>query len=276
MEIFSNSSAQVVMISTTVLLIVLMVTLAIRERRISKARFLEGLIWLQKLRNILSLVQQHRGLSNGYVCGDHSLSLRILPLQTQINLQRMALSNHGTWIANNPDWAAIQEHWQRLSTGFEKLDSNNNLEQHSKLISSILYLIDDCAEQHQLYEVKDQDQRSIRYLWQDLLVTAENVGQARAIGTGVAATGRCTSVNRIRLSYLHQAISNVSQQNHDVRNAALNNLLDLLTQKVIVDSPSVSANDYFDVATLALEEVLVRFDETLAELKQLIASKSFI
>lgn len=276
MEIFTNSSAQVVMITTAVLIIVLLISLTIRDRRISKNRFIEGLIWLQKLRQILSLIQQHRGLSNGYVCGDHNLATRIHPLQSKINLQAMTLSKHGPWISQNPDWEAIQEHWQRLSTGFDKLNSSNNLAQHSKLISSILYLIDDCAEQHQLYEVKDQDQRSIRYLWQDLLVTAENVGQARAIGTGVAATGHCTSVNRIRLSYLHQAIENVSQQNQDINNAALKELLDLLSQKIIVDNPSINANDYFDAATLALEEVLVRFDETLAELKLVIASKSII
>lgn len=227
----------------------------------------QGLAWLQAFRQLLSLIQQHRGTTNGFLCGDQELKKRIQPLQSSINHKITELEKLGGWIDSSESWRSIEDHWQRLSNNYNNLTSANNFEQHTKLILNLLYLIDDCAEQHYLYEIKDTQQRSIRYLWQKLLVTSENIGQARALGTGVAAAGLCSSVDRIRLSYLHQAIKGVVDKQSVSKSEAVTHLLDFIEKNVMIESPTVSANDYFEVATQALEEVLSSFDVKLQEQK---------
>ncbi|GAA5214652.1 hypothetical protein ACFSJ3_05365 [Corallincola platygyrae] len=262
-----------VALAALTVLVVVISFLHLRAKHAAELRLTEGLDWLHRFRQLLTLVQQHRGLSNGYLCGDVDLLRRINPLQSKINQSSRALSQGGNWLAGNENWSGIESHWHRLACGFKSQTPANNLEQHNKLITSILYLIDDCAEQHRLYEMKDSNKRSIRYLWQELLVTAENIGQARAIGTGVAAAGACSSVDRIRLGYLHQAIDAFTGKDVDVQSgyrsgkSSVTALLKLLKTEVIVDKPAVSANAYFDAATLALEEVLKQFDDTLMEVK---------
>jgi hypothetical protein len=268
MAIELNLSTVSVLLISIFALLTFIIYWELCHRQRSKQRLVSGLIWLKHFRSLMILVQQHRGLSNGYLCGDQSLQSRIQPLQSKINQAIHQLEQGGDWLANNPDWPNIKHHWGRLSEGFKYLTPSNSLEQHTKLIMNVLYLIDDCAEQHRLYEMKDKQQRSIRYLWQTLLVTIENIGQARAVGTGVAAAGVCNSVDRIRLSYLHQAIDGVQVETSD-RSAsnAVTQLLNVLEQRVNIDNPAVSANEYFDIATLALEEVLQHFDNALHELE---------
>ena len=257
-----------VLLGSLLSLVILLKLIHVRFKKNNQKRLALGLSWLHEFRLLLTVIQQHRGLSNGYLCGDHALLDRITPLQVNINQQNRQLITACSWLQNNPNWQGIDSHWQRLSAGFKQLSSENNLEQHNKLITNLLYLIDDCAEQHRLYEIKDDQQRSIRYLWQELLVTAENIGQARALGTGVAASGSCSSVERIRLSYLHQAI-NSTPNPEPKTDAAINDLLELIRTKIIVDKPSVNAKFYFDAATVALETVLQQFDAKLEDQKSM-------
>lgn len=257
-----------VLLGSLLTLLISLTLLHVQFKKRNQKRLALGLSWLHEFRLLLTVVQQHRGLTNGYLCGDIALLERITPLQVNINQQNKQLITACSWLQDNPNWQGIESHWQRLSAGFKQLSSINNLEQHNKLITNLLYLIDDCAEQHRLYEIKDEQQRSIRYLWQELLVTAENIGQARALGTGVAASGACSSVERIRLSYLHQAIKNVPYPEPKT-DAAIKDLLELIQTKIIVDQPSVSAKYYFDAATVALETVFQQFDSRLENQKNM-------
>ncbi|MGX9416223.1 hypothetical protein ACWU4D_02615 [Vibrio sp. WJH972] len=256
-------SALLSLMISSISLISIMIFIRYRNTKESSRRRKEGIKWLKQFRLLLALVQQHRGLSNGLICGDKELLHRLTPLSQSINQLRDQLIVQGSWLSDNDRWSGIDSHWQRLSVNFETLSAKNNFDQHCKLITNILYLIDDVAEEYRLYEVKDKQEQSIRYLWQDLLVTAENIGQARALGTGVAAAGICTSVDRIRLSYLHQSITNVVKHSSDKK--AVVELLQVIEQKIIIDVPTVNAKSYFDSATVALESVLSEFDAILEE-----------
>ncbi|TCI01892.1 hypothetical protein EZV61_16640 [Corallincola luteus] len=259
----------VVTLVTALLFLVLVISwVHLRNKQVMTERVSTGLAWLKSFRQLLTLIQQHRGLTNGYLCGDSGLNKRILPLQGKTTRLIRQLQLSDSWLADNPEWQGIERHWQRLSTGFNNQTSANNLEQHNKLITNLLYLVDDCGEAHRLYELKDQQGRSIRYLWQSLLVTAEHIGQARAIGTGVAASGQCDSVDRIRLAYLQKAIADFVAVERAMNKTALSNLLQVLAQEVITDRPTVSANEYFDIATQALEEVFVSFDQAIEALQE--------
>ncbi|USD67822.1 hypothetical protein [Vibrio sp. SCSIO 43136] len=262
MEMSLQTTSILVAIALVASFLVTLVLLNRHSKSKELKQFEQGLNCLLLYRQLLGLIQQHRGLSNGVLCGDNELQKRISPLQGDIQRLVQRINHNHAWLAKQENWLAISEHWQRLSKSFTEQTASNNLQQHNKLIANVLFLIDDIAEQHRLYELKDKDNRSIRYLWQDLLVTAENIGQARAIGTGVAAAQTCTSVDRIRLSYLHQAIERVSTGNKTAK------LLDTIQQEVILDQPLVKAQAYFELATQALEEVFNDFDASLAQAQQ--------
>ncbi len=261
-------SALLYVTAATVLLVVLAVLMQRRANRQYQHRLCTGLVWLALFRQLLNLLQQHRGLSNGVLCGDSELKKRIAPLQHEIDALFERLDKQDRWLATNDNWRAIASHWRSLEQGFENLTAANSLSQHTKLIASMLYLIDDCSEHHQLYEVKDGKKQSIRYLWRETLMAAEWIGQARALGTGVAASGRSSSVERIRLKYLHQAITANQQKLGERSQAKLGSMLKIIESQLMQPVTSVSASEYFDLASGALSDVYQTFDEQLVQLKR--------
>jgi hypothetical protein len=228
----------------------------------------DGLTYLSSFRQLLNLIQQHRGVSNGVLCGDTTLSSRLPVLQAEVNDQITWLNNNNSWLAHNPNWQGIVLHWQQLSRNYSTLTSMNCVSQHSKMIANLLYLIDDSCEYHKLYELKNTDGDSVRYLWQDQLEAAEWVGQARAVGTGVAATGQCSSVERIRLKYLHTAIKENLNALHVDNDAKLIQLLEVIDLNLLSPAPHCSAEYYFDLATAAIEQIYTSFDQQLLSISQ--------
>ncbi len=232
-----------------------------------------GISLLKDFRVLLTLTQQHRGLTNGYLCGDASLIQKIAPIQKQLKRRYEVIEYQAPWLTEQQSWQALKQDWLEVYREFKSRSAVNNLSAHSHVIANILYVIDDCAESCQLYELKDQQDRSIRYLWQDILVAAEDIGQARAIGTGVAAAQNCCSVDRIRLKYLQQAIrrtarNQVGSIQDDSGYAAIGALLETIDKQVLVDCPKISPTEYFNQATLALEEVLDVFDRQLENINK--------
>lgn len=254
------------------LTISLVAVLSWRTRQIKKQhirRYQEGIAWLQLLRVVLTKTQQHRGLSNGFLNGDQSAQTKIAQLQREISRQAKVIEGHGSWIHQTERWKAIQDHWQRLSANYMNHKASYSLEQHNKLILTILHLIEDCAEEHHLQELNNQDQQSVDHLWKSLLFNAEFIGQARALGTGVTAAQKCNSVERIRLKYLHSKLNEYKQTPSGSACAAqLTPLLSSIEQEVIVSEPKISPSDYFAMATVALDTVMLQFDQGLSELSK--------
>lgn len=238
----------------------------IRSYHRYQSRLSEGLSQIGRLRKLLTLIQQHRGLTSGYLCGDKSLGVQIQAIQREVSEACFSLWVGSEWSVGISDWQPLEKTWRSLSADFEKLESSISFQMHSSLITRLLYLIDDCGQYYSLYEIKDLHNRSIRYLWQDLLVTSEYIGQARAIGTGVAASGECNSVDRIRLNYLQQAIGTMRQNTSNT--CPVSRLIEIIQTKIAVEQPKISATEYFQQATAAMEETLKAFDETLLSISK--------
>ncbi|KGY12720.1 hypothetical protein NM22_08350 [Vibrio tubiashii] len=254
------------MISTVVIAVFLvagvalfLTTIGFYRKRAYIARQSQGLTLLKEFRVLLTLTQQHRGLTNGLLKGDKLLMRQIRPVQGQVN-QAIASLELEQWIAKNAEWQDIKHRWEQICLDHEVMHPELSLKRHTALIRCILFLVDDCAEFYRLYEIEHGEQGSIRYLWQGILVTAEHIGQARAIGTGVAAAQECSSVDRIRLNYLNQAIGQVDYLEN---NKTLDELKATIEAKILVDSERISPSDYFGLATAAIETLLISFDKTL-------------
>jgi len=253
-------------IALVVLAIGLVTSYYCMQRR-QRARYIDGIHWLQQLCQLLALLQQHRGLSNGFLNGDEAAALRISQLQSQIGQQIEVLNRQGVWIHLSDLWLGIQDHWGRLGQSYRHIGARESLAQHNRMIGHMLHLVADCAESHQLH-LLEQEQQPVTYLWQDLLGTVEYIGQARALGTGVTAAGCCNSVDRIRLNFLHNRLSScMSQLQAAPVSGALGNLLETLRHRVIVDLPTIHPGEYFEQASGVMELLMEEFQTGLSQLE---------
>jgi len=234
-----------------------------------------GIIWLAHLRTFVSRAQRHRGLSTAYINGNSDRSRELENLSRSISGDIKRISDVGIWITENDNWNAIVEHWQRLADSYKtNSSSENNLIQHNRLIQNTLYLIEEMSDEHALLEIKYDQSESIEFLWKDLLHAIEYLGQARAVGSGITAKHSCSSVERIKMNYLHKKIEEnclgVTQylpQGHiaeqEVRTFLSTIQRDLLAHRCMLDT-----TQYFDMATKTIEFLYEQYDKTLVGIKE--------
>lgn len=231
-----------------------------------------GVAWLKLMRQFLANLQQHRGRCHGFINGDTSLRSEIEHLQQHCDDLIEKIESLDDWIGQSSRWQGIVDHWQRLKTGFKKIEPENNLKQHFFLIQNLLYLFEDMADEHHLNDLRGQNNKRISYVWKELLEIIEHLGQARAVGTGVAAAGRCTSVNRIKLNYLTQKMTSnqlrlqdfVSQDSHV--NDGINELISCIQQHLLGEHCQISSQEYFQKATKYINLLYEQFDQRVNQL----------
>lgn len=245
--------------STTLLLIIAVILIGIsllRRIRVIRLQYQQrlGLRWLLALGGFLSHVQQHRGLTNGYLSGGDALKADIPPLQKNILSDIDGIEAIGPWITANDRWQSILDHWSRLARSYADKSAEGNLSEHNQLVRNILYLIDDMAQTHGLLHFN-----GLATLWRELLTTTEYIGQARAIGTGIAATGYCGSVARIRLNYLCEKIGRYTNllcnelELEPSRRIPVDSLIECIEKQIAGDRVVISPKEFFDTATRAID-----------------------
>lgn len=237
-----------------------------RLQRLRREQQVLGLSWLQSMKALLSGFQQHRGLSTGYLKGSSELLVEVQGLQSTVGRDLQVVSGLGEWVGQTDRWQGITQHWARLAGNFKTLTAENNLNQHNLLIQNVLYLIDDTAIRHGLLGLSVQGDKPFYLLWRDLLSASEYIGQARAVGTGVAAQGGCDSISRIKLNYLCTKIRENSEAvwaQLEVNNECVSKtqaLLDVIQTEMTAENVRMSPAEFFALATKALDAMHDEYD----------------
>lgn len=245
-------------------LIFLMVSLR-RKKRQATLLFSRGIEYIKLLRSLLTYVQQHRGLTTGFINGNHAAKPDIESLNVRIKRMMEDVETTGDWMAENVKWSSLVDHWTRLGMSYLQGDADKNFKQHNILIANLLYLIDDVADAHHLSKLTGD---AMDTDWRYLLSIAEYIGQARALGTGVAAKGECSSVLRIQLNHLRNKIaSSVDSSWPEKSRVEIHYLLRCIESQLIADKPSIDASEYFRLATRCIEHVLDQFDRQIDRLQ---------
>lgn len=164
-----------------------------------------GLHNLLHLKNLISLTQVHRGLSSAWLNGDNTKKPSLIATEKKIRGVVRTLETAEV-LSETSRWQSFTDHWSRLTNKSVNANSNDSFNQHTSLIANLLYLLEDEAERSVLNASHLLELPNIGYVWRELLVTTENIGQSRALGTGVATTQYCSSVDRIRLAFLQKHI----------------------------------------------------------------------
>jgi len=248
-----------------------------RMRRRQQQQLRSGIEQLRLLRILLADFQKHRGLSTGVLSGDSSLQNDLSITRNQLDKsisQALQLETR-----HQPEWLKLIEQWQQIRQGSESSAAANLLSHHD-LIRTTTFLIEDIAGELDLSSSPAQ-LGNLSCIWREVVQTAEWTGQARALGTGIAAERSSSAAQRVRLKFLHAKIKQLStnafatlaqsetgQLNLQQPRQTINAFLLCLEQELLnCENPKIEAKLYFDQATLAINDLLGMLDAALKDLQ---------
>ncbi|NVK72243.1 hypothetical protein C0J08_03800 [Marinomonas sp. CT5] len=238
---------------------------------------------LALLRILIAEFQRHRGLSNGVLCGDTSMSQDLAITRKKLDQHILTAQEFNG--AHRNAWSGVIDHWSRLREG-RNSDRANNLVQHHLIIRNSIFLMEDVASEIDL----TQGLPELGYLpciWREVIQAAEWAGQARALGTGIAAAGQSSVEQRVRMHFLYQKIELLAGKafatlkHHATEYPQMNefnlqhgeqvvaNFLGCIKQELLgSEAPVIAAKTYFQQATQAIDELLALVDTALGQLNQ--------
>ncbi|WP_409524795.1 nitrate- and nitrite sensing domain-containing protein [Nitrincola sp. MINF-07-Sa-05] len=283
------------LITATVLLLLLRWHLQSRTLKRQK----QGVRLLTLLRELIADLQRHRGLSTGLLRGDKSLSSDLQQVRTRINTRlqlKSELNNNfrnessnefSAFLKDNERWLGITDHWSRLGRDTHHVTPDNNLQQHNRMIGNLIFLAEDVAESLHLPD-KNRLLSYQPYIWREVIQAAEWAGQARALGTGIAAAGQSSAQERIRLRFLRDKIQALSDTAFTMlrHKSPDNNLFNLLAPEAAVcslllcieqellrsEKTAIAAKSYFAQATLTIDALFTLVDTALEHLNHELSS----
>lgn len=253
---------------------------------------LRGLQAARQVKHLLADVQMHRGMVNTYLSGDKSFQTRLVDKQAQIDRDLAALDAQLSELGlAGRRWQGIRSTWDNLRQKAVSLSLQQSFDSHSLMIRSVLYFMGDVAERCRIAADCPAGTTLVPALWSHLPATAEGLGQARGLGAGVAARGRCSSVTRIKLRFLQERIATTMQRvDHDLAGSGVvqtlgatltrswtgthrtvNDFLAMLERELInAATPAIAADQFFQVSTQAIDAVFGVFDQASETMEQLI------
>jgi len=270
------------LVTALVSLILLFHGLHRRRQRQKRQHIQLNIRQLALLRVLISGFQRHRGLSNGVLCGDASLSQDLATARQGLDQHIQAAQAFDS--THRAAWNSLIDHWSRMREG-RSSDRANNLAQHHLIIRNSIFLMEDVASEIDLTEGRAE----LGYLpciWREVVQAAEWAGQARALGTGIAAVGQSSAEQRVRMRFLYQKIELLADttfatlQRHatdhpqaDVfrlqhRQQRVEDFLRCTKEELLdQEQPVIAAKTYFQRATQAIDELLALVDVALAQLQ---------
>ncbi len=263
---------------TVVGLVALMLRVVALKRE-EKTRIEHGILLTVHLKRIIDSCQKHRGTSNALNQGNVKVKPQLVNLQGDID--RLISSNESQRLKGFPQWESFTEHWPRLKKHAlaGDLKSHNLVRQHSLMIDGQLSLLDDVMRDHDLHRMMLDRWTRVSEVCLDTLRVAETVGQTRAVGAGICARGVCAGADRIILDFLRISVQSTTHElvkqinaikNDDLHGTlqtasksiddSINKLLQMVEGDVMKDGQlHVDSNDYFNISTRAIDEVLKVF-----------------
>jgi len=249
---------------------------------------------LAACRSLLALVghlQQHRGMSSALLAGDQGFGSRLDAKGRDIealipSLREVAKAEctraHPCLTPN--DLSLFQHNWGQLREKLAGLSVEQSIAQHSFLIDQLLQWLAALGESRVELLLVDRGGRGlVRNYASRLPALTECLGQARALGTSVAARRGCSAVARVRLMFLvARAETLLSQANEvggrgpkaDKAALAVQQMARVIRTRMLLSSGiSVAAQEYFDIATVAVDSVFAWIGESGDQLMQAGAGK---
>ena len=259
-----------------------------------------GVAYLMPLRGVLENFQQHRGMAAGLLGGDASFAEKLAAKQKQLESLLAAVDavdeRHGQAFNTSVEWKAIRDDWQGLRGRVQGMQSKESFAAHTALIAKLTALMTTVADQSNLTLDPDLD----TYYVMDALVTrlpalSESLGQARALGSGIAARAVITPEERARIAVQQSVIQETAKAvAHDIEVAgganpelvrrigvemgaikqSVGGFADTMNRELIVaERIALNPREYFAAATGVIDHVFKVYDALAPELDGLLQAR---
>jgi diguanylate cyclase (GGDEF)-like protein/PAS domain S-box-containing protein len=184
-----------------------------------------GVEYVQVLRKLLTNMQQQRGMSSAYLSGDRSFGPALAAQQRDVEIDIKALDDLdqrlGGLLQTSAKWSAWKAQRSQLSKTLNGAAPQQSFIVHTKLIAQLLALTVQVADQTGLSLDGDIDSHHLaQAMTVELLQLIENMGQIRALGSGIAARSVLGAEDKTRLIVLIGLIgSSADALNNDIQRA---------------------------------------------------------
>lgn len=242
----------------------------------------KGLVYVNKLSVLMKNTQQHRGLSVGYINGEVALKDSLQEKQQEIagvfdGLETLLQADKDAFSIQG-DLQAIKNSWQEVSTEFYHYNAPQSFQKHTELISTQLDLLAKLADHSKLTVDHELANKYLISLITDKLPRiTEYLGEARAIGTGIASKGHKSDDDQMLLLFSKQSlqiyrhdVQRIIQSIHLLNDPVVSNIesqAQRMLQEVeaigtyindnMIGSRKITINpqDYFQLVTSSIDEV---------------------
>lgn len=258
----------IIVISGMIILLFTLVAiqLFIIQKRQKKA-FKTTLTLVFIIKKIIGLSQKHRGLTATFLQGNKAVSSDLHAIRNSIK-ELIKSGSHIALSTHEARWEAYLDHWQRLETTSMRLTPAESFKQHTSLIETLLYLLQDVAE-HIEFGDTDHYFNEAHFLWREFPQLVEYIGQARAVGVATATKGESTQIDKVKLGYLCEKINSMSDTvfhklismtqvnesaNLNLAKGACFNLVALITEQLITpNNVHMPSQEYFVKASETMD-----------------------
>lgn len=240
------------------------------RRRISREEVKRALGACTSLIDMLAALQQHRGLSTGWLAGDKGFERRMLARRRDIGLLMPALMRAAELEtgAIRPcftvnDASVFRHRWKVLVDDLGASTPEQNIGAHTRQIERLTAMIAALGEARiELPAASELPVGMARSFACRLPALSECLGQTRAIGSAAAAAGYCAPVARVRLMFLVSRAESLLRQAAELdagQHAMLaRQHVERLARQVRTGllgaaGTSVSADAFFATATTAID-----------------------
>lgn len=230
----------------------------------------------ETLLNLIASLQQHRGMSSAWLSGDAGFKRRLEEKARQIDellprlrelAQRESLQAHPCLTLN--ELQLFRFRWEKLRDGLASHTPEQSIARHSELLEKPLSWLAALGEARVEPLFPEADlQRLARNYASRLPALSECLGQARAVGAGVAAQGRCSPVARVRLvflisraeSLLQAALAGDGGGRAESASQAVQRMLLRIREGLLAGPVELAPEQYFALATRAIDLVFSWMD----------------
>ncbi|MBR9794221.1 MAG: hypothetical protein GYB58_21005 [Gammaproteobacteria bacterium] len=247
-------------------------------RKQQKENFRATLKLVAIIKRIIGLSQKHRGLTASYLQGNKTVAGDLHEIRRNIELL-ISDANQIGLTTSEARWEAYLDHWRRLESTSMQLTPPESFKQHTSLIETLLYLLQDVAEHIEFAET-DQSVNESHFLWREFPQLVEYIGQARAVGVATATKGESSQIDKVKLGYLCEKINLMSDtvfnklsqvakvsesgQLNQARQACLQ-LVCLINEQLIQPGKvSIANQDYFAKASHTMDQCNTLLDNELS------------
>ena len=153
-----------------------------------------GLSYIEAVRQPVEYIQQHRGMTSAYLNGAEKFHDQILKKRKTVNIKLAQLTQLNDQVGEQLGVASLYtgllKQWHSIEERSLSLSAAESINIHNKLIQAMLMLMQKVADNSNITLDPELDTHHIGIvLVSGLPNMLENMGQARAVASGVAAKG---------------------------------------------------------------------------------------